>query len=617
MSTANVPKKVPAEPPTPPNWNANLENTISSLAPYKLFPVAAETLEYTVIAALMHPLRVNVIEQVANPMLWTRFVNMRRDMLLGKSDDLQLISKLSADDSKIAQQMHIAQKNAQVAACPYDDNIALLFHCTKDKKNVDNILLQGLDERVGYGGSLGRGVYFASDSCKSIQYDGCGGTMFIFMVLLGDCLSVNAHNIKNFVREPEKQPNQQRNLNDIHFDSIVGRPRLACEYVVYNRYQCCPVYKITYRKENVAASSINVYSQSKNNLPPFCWATMPTPSNGDWPFFARTIFAQMGVQEIPVSDVDTDPKVDIAESAESIENKLMVLSSLGFTNAEMNLETLKNHSFDLNRTINFLLELGDATIGESEILNNNKLAILTDLGFDDTAINAEILKKNSYDLEKSVSDLLARFQQGSDSKINVAGSHPNGNSTKESVNEDCPICSDEYSRSVAVNWKALECNHILCAKCFKQIETTRTTMSGLTHTFSKCPFCMLVSGTEVGTCPDGKMTTTLVQTPCQGYDEFDSIRIEYDVQSKTHQLKRTAFLPNNDEGNELLKLLKIAWDRRITFTVGTSATNGQENVLVWNIHHKTAQIGGVESHGFPDETYMKRCKSELSEFGIK
>jgi hypothetical protein len=42
----------------------------------------------------------------------------------------------------------------------YADNLALLFHCTK-RANVDDILSQGLDSRLGIGGLLGQGIYFA------------------------------------------------------------------------------------------------------------------------------------------------------------------------------------------------------------------------------------------------------------------------------------------------------------------------------------------------------------------------------------------------------------------------------------------------------------------------
>lgn len=328
----------------------------------------------------------------------------------------------------------------------------------------------------------------------------------------------------------------------------------------------------------------------------------------------------MGVQENRQMDVEMEPEVEILESAESIENKLTVLTSLGFTNAEMNLEILQQNSFNLDKTINNLLEMSDTTIDELEMLNNNKLATLSTLGFTNAELNAEILKKNSYDLSKCVNDLLERFEEGTganfDNGLESQISLKTLDSTNDVEREDCLICSDEYEVS-ATNWKVLQCGHKLCIDCCEQIETTGTTMAGVTQTFTKCPFCMKTFGVEIGTCPNGTMRTAIVSTPCQGYERYQSICIQYVINCAPYQLNRTAYLPNNDEGNELLELLQIAWDRRICFTIGTSATNGQENVLVWNIHHKTAQAGGVESHGFPDDTYMKRCKLELSAHGIE
>ena len=53
-------------------------------------------------------------------------------------------------------------------------------------------------------------------------------------------------------------------------------------------------------------------------------------------------------------------------------------------------------------------------------------------------------------------------------------------------------------------------------------------------------------------------------------------------------ISRTAYLPDNDEGNEVLQMLRIAFDRKLTFTIGTSRTSGEEGVITWNdIHHKT------------------------------
>lgn len=386
---------------------------------------------------------------------------------------------------------------------------------------------------------------------------------------------------------------------------------------IIRRYQCCPLYKVTYDRKSIGHG----YAKSKNCLPPFSWKciptglAMPTPSTktDDWQFHARSIFTEMGVQESQDTDVDMVEPIEVSESPESIEQKSTLLFSLGFTNRELNVEILKKQSFDIDRSVNELLELnGGNAIDESEILINNKLATLSSMGFTNAELNAEILKKNSYDLGKSVNDLLGRFEQ--DAGIRTEPATMNG--VENSKLENCPICSDEYEVSTS-DWKVLTCDHRICYQCYKQMEFTRATMSGVAHTFIKCPFCMQTSGVEIGTCPDGTMTTTIIQTPCQGYEDYQSISIHYVINNANYKLNRIAYLPNNAEGKELLELLRIAWDRRICFTIGTSVTNGQENVLVWNIHHKTAQNGGIQSHGFPDETFIERCKSELEAFGIK
>ena len=52
----------------------------------------------------------------------------------------------------------------------------------------------------------------------------------------------------------------------------------------------------------------------------------------------------------------------------------------------------------------------------------------------------------------------------------------------------------------------------------------------------------------------------------------------------------------------MLALLQIAWDRCLTFTIGTSVTTGASNTIVWNeIHHKTESTSNYTGHGYPDE----------------
>ena len=110
---------------------------------------------------------------------------------------------------------------------------------------------------------------------------------------------------------------------------------------------------------------------------------------------------------------------------------------------------------------------------------------------------------------------------------------------------------------------------------------------------------------------------------CDGFDDVGTIVIDYSMHSckkgsisypGTH---RTAYLPDNEQGNEVLGLLKKAFDRKLIFTLGRSVTTGRDNQIVWNgIHHKTNTSGGSAYFGYPDETYFDRVKLELAAKGV-
>ena len=60
-----------------------------------------------------------------------------------------------------------------------------------------------------------------------------------------------------------------------------------------------------------------------------------------------------------------------------------------------------------------------------------------------------------------------------------------------------------------------------------------------------------------------------------------------------------------------------AWERRLTFTIGTSVTTGQPDTVVWNeIHHKTERHGNHGGHGYPDPAYLDNVIAELSSQGV-
>ncbi len=68
---------------------------------------------------------------------------------------------------------------------------------------------------------------------------------------------------------------------------------------------------------------------------------------------------------------------------------------------------------------------------------------------------------------------------------------------------------------------------------------------------------------------------------------------------------------------QVLKLLIMAWDRRLIFTIGTSSTTGESDTVVWNeIHHKTEFGSNLTGHGYPDPNYLDNVLTELSAQGV-
>lgn len=231
-----VNNSISANTPLPPNWNENMKEVSESLASYKLFPISRTTCEFRKLEQLLNPFVVCKIDKIVNPTVWTRFVNAREDMLKKKCNDPTVLMELGVSDEDIAKKQQSINfvRHVAIDAAPYDDNFALLFHCTKDLVNVDHILREGFDERMAVGGLLGKGIYFSDEPAKSIAYDCCGGVIFICGVLLGDCCAHDncTSTTVNLVKEPEKHPLERRYIDDNYFDSVHGYMN---QYTVYNR----------------------------------------------------------------------------------------------------------------------------------------------------------------------------------------------------------------------------------------------------------------------------------------------------------------------------------------------------------------------------------------------
>jgi deltex-like protein len=150
----------------------------------------------------------------------------------------------------------------------------------------------------------------------------------------------------------------------------------------------------------------------------------------------------------------------------------------------------------------------------------------------------------------------------------------------------------------------------------------------------KCAVCAKAYIVEIGNQPANGVMSVHTYPPdqgieCDGYESEGTIVIQYSfrsgIQGSDHPnpgvmysgTSRAAFLPDIPEGREVAALLRICFERRLTFTVGRSLTTGRDNCIVWNgVHHKTNPSGGTQYYGWPDSSYFFRVKEELKAKGI-
>ncbi|NXK13242.1 DTX3L ligase, partial [Herpetotheres cachinnans] len=188
---------------------------------------------------------------------------------------------------------------------------------------------------------------------------------------------------------------------------------------------------------------------------------------------------------------------------------------------------------------------------------------------------------------------------------------------KTENNEDmCPICMERIIDKEILR----KCNHVFCKDCITQAMSYKQT----------CPVCNTFYGPMKGDQPEGTMSTRTLLSPLPGYPNCGTIEIRYymrsGIQTRNHPnpgkpycaTSRTAYLPDNKEGQEILQLLKRAFNQKLIFTVGQSRTTGAQGVITWNdIHHKTSMTGGPTNFGYPDPDYLQRVRSELKARGIE
>ncbi|XP_068268858.1 E3 ubiquitin-protein ligase DTX1 [Nyctibius grandis] len=210
---------------------------------------------------------------------------------------------------------------------------------------------------------------------------------------------------------------------------------------------------------------------------------------------------------------------------------------------------------------------------------------------------------------------------------------------KNPPDEDCIICMERLVTSsgyegvlsprgikAEVVGKLGKCGHMYHLLCLLAMYNNGNKDGSL-----QCPTCKAIYGEKTGTQPPGKMEFHLIPHSLPGYTDSKTIRIVYDIptgiQGPEHPnpgkkftargFPRHCYLPDNEKGRKVLKLLIVAWDRRLIFTIGTSNTTGESDTVVWNeIHHKTEFGSNLTGHGYPDPNYLDNVLAELLAQGV-
>uniref|UniRef100_A0A2K6GXC6 E3 ubiquitin-protein ligase n=1 Tax=Propithecus coquereli TaxID=379532 RepID=A0A2K6GXC6_PROCO len=210
---------------------------------------------------------------------------------------------------------------------------------------------------------------------------------------------------------------------------------------------------------------------------------------------------------------------------------------------------------------------------------------------------------------------------------------------KTPPDEDCIICMEKLSMvsgySDVTDSKAIgptavgrltKCSHAFHLLCLLAMYCNGNKDGSL-----QCPSCKTIYGEKTGTQPQGKMEVMRFQMSLPGHEDCGTILIIYNIphgiQGPEHPnpgkpftargFPRQCYLPDNAQGRKVLELLKVAWKRRLIFTVGTSSTTGETDTVVWNeIHHKTEMDRNVTGHGYPDPNYLHNVLAELAAQGV-
>lgn len=192
--------------------------------------------------------------------------------------------------------------------------------------------------------------------------------------------------------------------------------------------------------------------------------------------------------------------------------------------------------------------------------------------------------------------------------------------------QPCPLCREILKPALVVI--ALPCNHVLHLDCLNY-SLTELQEAGA-HLHIQCAVCGCIYGEKHGNQPPGTMEWGVIERSLPGFQNFRSIQIIYNIQSGIQGpdhpnpgrefyavgFPRVAYLPDSPKGRKVLRLLDEAWHRKLIFTITRSNTTGCEEVVSWNIPHKTEMGPSNSNHSYPDSSYLNSVLRELEALGV-
>ncbi|EEB13307.1 deltex, putative [Pediculus humanus corporis] len=191
----------------------------------------------------------------------------------------------------------------------------------------------------------------------------------------------------------------------------------------------------------------------------------------------------------------------------------------------------------------------------------------------------------------------------------------------------CPICLTDLIDPNDIIVALVSCEHSLHLSCLNKMLTAQKSQ----NMYIQCPVCQRIYGEKRGNQPPCTMDCCILHWSLPGHPNARTIQITYNttsgIQGPEHPnpgkpyyavgFPRVCYLPDTDKGRLVLDLLKVAFERRLIFTVGSSATTGKEDVVTWNeIHHKTEPGISRTGYGYPDPNYLDNCLAELARQGV-